>query len=101
VSSTGKVYVERYDEIAEIPSSFTESRAPRPLVQFATQANTISIEWEFGDGTTATVTSDQYQTSEVTHQFTKSGVFEVSEKIHTDDLATPELLVHSKVDIAG
>lgn len=64
-----------------------------------TQGNAKSVEWEFGDGTNQTVSSEEYEQTEVTHQFTTSGDLTVTEKIHTDDLATPEVVVHSKVNI--
>jgi PKD repeat protein len=53
------------------------------------QANALSVEWSFGDGTTATVPTDEYETTQVGHKFTQEGTFTVTEKIHTDDLATP------------
>jgi hypothetical protein len=64
-----------------------------------TQGNAKSVEWEFGDGAKETVGSEEYEQTEVTHQFATSGTLTVTEKIHTDDLATPEVVVHSKVNI--
>lgn len=64
-----------------------------------THANATSVEWEFGDGASTTVSTPQYQTTEVTHQFTEAGELTVTERIHTDDLAAPELVEHSKIDI--
>jgi len=66
-----------------------------------THADALSVEWEFGDGTKATTSTVQYQTTEVTHQFTATGSLEITERIHTDDLATPELIEHRKIDISG
>ncbi len=66
-----------------------------------TQANAQKVEWEFGDGTEETVSTDEYQMAEVTHQFAKGGELTVTEKIHTDDLATPEIVVQSKIDIVA
>jgi hypothetical protein len=71
------------------------------LTSRVTQANALSVTWEFGDGTAETVDTRQGQTTEVTHQFTKSGELEITEKIHNDDLATPEIITHSKIDISG
>ncbi len=65
-----------------------------------TQGNALSVEWEFGDGTKQTVSTNEYETTEVEHQFAAGGALTVTEKIHTDDLATPEVVVHSKIDIA-
>jgi hypothetical protein len=66
-----------------------------------TQGNALSVEWEFGDGTKQTVSTDEYETAEVTHQFTEGGELAITEKIHTDDLATPEVVVHSKINIVA
>lgn len=65
-----------------------------------TQANALSVEWSFGDGTPPVKQETrQFQITSVTHKFAKRGVLEVTEKIKTDDLATPEIIEHSKVDI--
>jgi hypothetical protein len=65
-----------------------------------TQANALSVEWNFGDGTTPVKQEvSQYQTTQVSHVFAKRGLLEVTEKIRSDDLATPEIVEHSKVDI--
>jgi hypothetical protein len=65
------------------------------------ESNALSVEWEFGDGAKTTVSADQHQKTSVEHTFVKAGKLEVTERIHTDDLAEPELLTHSKIDIAG
>jgi hypothetical protein len=64
-----------------------------------TQANALKVEWNFGDGTEDTVATPEYQSTEVTHQFAKSGTLEITEKIYTDDLATPVIEVHRKLDV--
>ncbi len=64
-----------------------------------TESNALSVEWEFGDGTTKTVSTNEYETTEVEHQFVKAGELTVTEKIHTDDLAQPELVTHRKIRI--
>jgi hypothetical protein len=63
--------------------------------------NALSVEWEFGDGTKQTVSTNEYEKTEIEHQFATSGELTVTEKIHTDDLATPEIVVHSKINIAA
>jgi hypothetical protein len=63
------------------------------------QANALSVTWEFGDGTKETVGTRQYQTTEVTHHFAQTGPLTITEKIRTDDLATPEIVVTRKVDV--
>jgi PKD repeat protein len=75
---------------------------PGTEVQFASnvmQANALSVEWNFGDGTTAKTEKDQYQTTEIAHTFTKEGPVTVTEKIHTDDLATPEVTTSVKLHV--
>jgi hypothetical protein len=66
-----------------------------------TQANAQSVEWEFGDGTTLTVSTRQQETTQVQHTFTKTGKLTVKETIHTDNLATPVLKAQRTVDIVG
>jgi hypothetical protein len=65
------------------------------------ESNALSVEWEFGDGTTASVKTDEHQTTAVEHTFVEGGELQVTEKIHTDDLAEPELVTHSKILIEG
>jgi hypothetical protein len=64
-----------------------------------TQANALSVVWEFGDGTKETIGADEYQATEATHKFAVTGPVTVTEKIHTDDLATPEIVVTRKLEI--
>ena len=78
VSSDGKPIAE--DEPIPLKDSVTFSSN---LVE----SNALSVEWEFGDGTTQTVSTDEHQTTSVEHKFAKIGTYEVTEKIHTDDLA--------------
>jgi hypothetical protein len=74
-----------------------------------TQANALSVEWSFGDGSAPVIESipaanlnkPGTPTTAVTHKFLKSGTLEVVEKIHTDDLASPTLEVTSKVLISA
>jgi hypothetical protein len=65
------------------------------------ESNALSVEWEFGDGTKELVSEDQLEKTSVKHAFKQVGKLEVTEKIHTDDLAEPELVTHSKIDILG
>jgi hypothetical protein len=69
------------------------------LSSSVTQANALKVEWNFGDGTETTIEAPQYQSSEVTHHFAKSGPLEITEKVYTDDLATPVIEAHRKVDV--
>jgi hypothetical protein len=64
-----------------------------------TQANALSVEWNFGDGTKQTVSTREQQTTEVQHTFVKAGKLTVTETIHTDNLATPEIKVERTIDI--
>jgi hypothetical protein len=69
------------------------------LTSTITQANALSVEWNFGDGSAPTTTTAQYQTSEVTHQFAKGGAFEITETIRTDDLETPTIEKRRKIHV--
>lgn len=50
-------------------------------------ADAVSVEWDFGDGTTETVSAEEFKTPKVTHSFAAGGRRVVTETIHTDDLA--------------
>jgi hypothetical protein len=79
------------------------------LISHLTQANSLGVEWEFGDGTKETISAREEQkvgeppppTVEIHHTFTKLGPLTVKEKIHTDDLATPAIEKEFKIDIVG
>jgi len=68
-----------------------------------TQANALSVEWNFGDGSAVQTVNahekHQFQVTEVPHKFIKSSKtpFEITETIHTDNLAEPVIVVHSKI----
>jgi hypothetical protein len=66
-----------------------------------TEANATEVEWEFGDGSKETLSTRQYEKTEVTHVFKTTGTLTVKEKIHTDDLAAPLLEVETHVNITG
>ncbi|HEV2980383.1 MAG TPA: PKD domain-containing protein [Solirubrobacteraceae bacterium] len=58
------------------------------------QGDVLSSKWEFGDGTSPqTSTAGEYQLAEAHHTFSTPGTYTITEKISTDDLATPELTV--------
>jgi hypothetical protein len=65
------------------------------------QGNALSTAWNFGDGESETVSTDQFQTTKVTHTFTQPGEHTISETIHTDDLQTPEITVTGKLKVEG
>ncbi len=72
---------------------------------YVNQASGLSVEWEYGDGTTETVTNQFHcppsvaiptlyrlrvrQCPSAHHVFSKPGEVTVTEKVHTDDLSTP------------
>jgi DNA-binding beta-propeller fold protein YncE len=66
-----------------------------------TQANALSVEWEFGDGTTKTVSTREQQTVTLQHTFAETGDLTIKEKIHTDNLAAPTIELTRKIDIVG
>jgi PKD repeat protein len=61
------------------------------LSSAVTGANVLSVQWSFGDGTSETVTKEQFQTAKVEHAFTAEGTYKVSATIKTDDLAEPTI----------
>jgi PKD repeat protein len=56
-------------------------------------ANVLSVQWNFGDGTSETVTKEEFQTAKVEHAYTVEGTYKVSATIKTDDLAEPTISV--------
>ncbi|HXB15578.1 MAG TPA: PKD domain-containing protein [Solirubrobacteraceae bacterium] len=65
-----------------------------------TQADALSAEWNFGDGSApVTVTKPAHQSAFITHKFANGGTHTVTVKIHTDDLAEPTVEVTSHVTI--
>ncbi len=65
------------------------------------QGNALSTAWNFGDGESETVNTDELQTTKVTHTFTQPGFHTITETIHTDDLQTPEITVTGKLQVEG
>jgi hypothetical protein len=65
------------------------------------QANALSVEWNFGDGHTETVSTDEFQTTKVTHEYKLGGEHTITETIHTDDLQTPEVVVTGTLKVTG
>jgi PKD repeat protein len=66
------------------------------------QADALKVEWDFGDGSKVTVVPSEPQSTTVKHTFTKASPpegFPVKETIHTDNLATPEVVVERKIHI--
>jgi len=67
-----------------------------------TQANALSVEWDFGDGSAVkTVSTRQQQVTSVEHTFVKTGTLTVKETIHTDDLASPVITVERQINVVG
>jgi hypothetical protein len=93
--------------VVKVGEPIVHENEPIPItekVTFAstlTQANAISVEWEFGDGTTATSSGREYEHTEVTHEFKTSGTLTVKERIHTDNLETPTLETQVHVTIVS
>jgi PKD repeat protein len=81
--------------VSEVPSG-TEVK----LSSTVTQANALSVEWNFGEGEPPQIVgTDEHQTAEVTHKFEKKGEHTITETIHTDNLATPELKETKKLTV--
>jgi PKD domain len=82
----------------------TESIPIKDTVELSSvliDATALSVEWEFGDGTHETVSTNEHQTTEVEHKFLEPGELTVTETIDTDNLAEPVIVVHRKIDIQG
>src|SRR6202011_795177 len=72
-------------------------------VTFSTQllqADSLKVEWDFGDGTKETVSGNPTQNPETHHAFTHSGTMTVTATIRTDDLATPTLTLSTHVTVS-
>ncbi len=70
------------------------------LTSLLTGANALSVNWSFGDGTESTVSTFEEEELMTDHRFVKTGAaLEVKATIHTDDLASPELSVATKVKV--
>jgi hypothetical protein len=71
------------------------------LSSTVTQANALSVAWDFGDGATETVSEDEFLTTKAIHEYTLPGEHTITETIHTDDLQTPEIVVTGKLTVTG
>ena len=71
------------------------------LSSTVTQANALSVAWDFGDGETETVSEDEFLSTKVIHEYTLGGEHTITETIHTDDLQTPEIVVTGKLTVTG
>jgi chitodextrinase len=70
------------------------------LSSVVSQGNALSVEWDFGEGEKPQlVATNQHQLTEVTHKFAKTGEVTVTEKITTDNLATPTVEVKRTVKV--
>ena len=60
------------------------------------QADALKAEWNFGDGSKETVSTDEYKATSVKHKYTSEGTFTVTEVIYSDDLASPGQIVYKE-----
>jgi PKD repeat protein len=60
------------------------------------QADALKVEWDFGDGSKETVSSDEFQSTLAKHKYTTEGTFTVTEKISSDDLASASQVVYKE-----
>jgi PKD domain len=86
-------------------TTVTEAQTVEPgtkvkLSSLVVQGNALKTEWNFADGETKTVEADQHQITEVEHTFAKEGTFKIVEKVHTDNLATPEVTVERTLQVS-
>jgi hypothetical protein len=74
----------------------TEQEFSAPL----TQADAVSSEWSFGDGSPPVVVNEaQARGARATHLYAEAGTYEITVTIHTDDLATPTLTAHGTIEV--
>jgi PKD domain len=67
-----------------------------------TQADALSVEWNFGDGVTESVpVQKKPQEPQVKHAFAVGGARTVTATIRTDDLATPTITLATHVMVEG
>jgi PKD repeat protein len=83
-----------------------EGRLVRPgeQVGFSTQlsqADALSVEWDFGDGSPieTVVVQKKPREPQAKHAFTQSGPHTVTATIHTDDLASPTITLTASVTV--
>ncbi len=94
---------------ASVPSATFEGQAVTEVaagdkVTFSStvsQANALSVEWNFGDGDTEAVSTDELRTTKITHEYKLGGEHTITETIHTDDLQTPEIVVKGTLKVTG
>jgi hypothetical protein len=66
------------------------------------QADALSVEWDFGDGSKETVSVQKKPLEpQAKHAFTAAGTHTVTATIHTDDLATPTITLTTHVKVEG
>jgi PKD domain len=69
------------------------------LSSTVTQANALSVEWDFGEGEAPqVVATNEHRITEIMHKFAKTST--VTETIHTDDLATPTIKVQVTITVS-
>jgi hypothetical protein len=61
------------------------------------QANALSTEWEFEPGVKQTVNKREQEQTRIEHKFTGEGELTIKETIHTDNLATPTIVLERKI----
>ena len=75
-----------------------ESVKPGSEVIFSSQlkqADALKVEWNFGDGSQETISTDEFQTPSAKHTYTSEGTFTVTETIYSDDLAASGQAVYT------
>jgi PKD repeat protein len=65
-----------------------------------TQANALTVEWDFGEGEPVTKLAGLGQAVETTHTFAKNEQLQVKATIRTDDLASEPIIVTKSLKVA-
>jgi PKD repeat protein len=85
--------------VAKVGGIEVENVKPGSEVIFSSQvkqADALEVDWNFGDGKTETVKTDEFQTTSAKHTYTSEGVFTVTETIHSDDFASPSQVIYKE-----
>jgi PKD repeat protein len=75
-----------------------ESVKPGSEVIFSSQlkqADALKVEWNFGDGSKQTISTDEFEATSAKHTYTSEGMFTVTETIYSDDLAASGQAVYT------
>lgn len=86
--------------VKEEPSDLIAPGSEVKLSSTIAEANALTVEWNFGDGSPVVVTSDQHQTPTTLHKYTTEGPFKVTATIQTDNRASPTIVLERTLTVS-